>query len=259
LHAVIAAGAGVYLSIAAVSLLNTARLNRWIDPLVSVSTGVLLSAALLHLLPEAFDSQAGQHHGLFAWLLGGLLGFFMLEKLSLLRHSHHHEHDGHDHAHGYDAEHAGKGGVVILVGESIHNFADGLLVAGAFLVDVRFGWLTAFSIFIHSVPQHVGDFIVLLNAGVSRVRALVYLAASGLASMAGAFLGMNVLRDRLDILPFALVLAASSFLYIAVADLIPQMQRRLRWQEALLQCVLIAAGVLLISMIAGELHHHHAH
>lgn len=260
LKAVVAAGAGVYISILAVSLISRKLLDRSIEPLVSISTGVLLSAALLHLLPEAFDTrQAGAHHGLFAWLLGGLLGFFVLEKLSLLRHSHHHEHDGHDHAHGYDAEHAGQGGVLILVGESIHNFADGLLVAAAFLVDDRFGWLTAFSILVHSVPQHVGDFIVLLNAGVQRTRALMVLISAALASMMGAFAGVHWLSQMQHVLPYALVLAASSFLYIAVADLIPQMQRRLKIREALSQVVLIAAGVLLISFIAGELHHHHAH
>lgn len=259
LKAVLAAGAGVYLSILAVSLLGRRLLNRSIEPLVSVSTGVLLAAALLHLLPEAFDVRRENQHTLFAWLLGGLLGFFVLEKLSLLRHSHHHEHDGHDHAHGFDAEHAGEGGVLILVGESIHNFADGLLVAAAFLVDDRFGWLTAFSILVHSVPQHVGDFIVLLNAGVNRVKALAVLATAAVASMLGAVVGVHWLKDMPDVLPYALVLAASSFLYIAVADLIPQMQRRLKVGEAAAQIVLIAAGVLVISLIAGELHHHHAH
>lgn len=260
LKAVLAAGAGVYLSILAVSLLGARVLNRSIEPLVSVSTGVLLSAALLHLLPEAFDagSHVG-HHNLFAWLLGGLLGFFVLEKLSLLRHSHHHEHDGHDHAHGFDAEHAGQGGVLILVGESIHNFADGLLVAAAFMVDDRFGWLTAFSILAHSVPQHVGDFIVLLNAGVKRQRAFLVLLTAAVASMLGAFVGIQWFSQMQDVLPYALVLAAASFLYIAVADLIPQMQRRLQIREGLSQVVLIGAGVLLISLIAGELHHHHAH
>ncbi len=256
--AVLAAGAGVYISILAVSLLGSRLLNRSIEPLVSVSTGVLLSAALLHLLPEAFDVTRGNAHSLFAWLLGGLLGFFVLEKLSLLRHSHHHEHDGHDHAHGYDAEHAGEGGVLILVGESIHNFADGLLVAAAFLVDDRFGWLTAFSILVHSIPQHVGDFIVLLNAGVKRVKALMVLAVAALASMLGAVVGIHWLKSMPEVLPYALVLAASSFLYIAVADLIPQMQRRLKVGEALGQVAMIGAGVFVISLIAGELHHHHA-
>ncbi len=259
LMVMLASAAGVYCSLAALSLLSQKRLNQWIDPLVSISTGVLLSAALLHLLPEAFDTQKGQHHSLFAWLLGGLLGFFVLEKLSLLRHSHHHEHDGHDHAHGYDAEHAGQGGIVILVGESIHNFGDGLLIASAFLVDTRVGWLTAFSILMHAIPQHLGDFLVLLNAGVSRVRALGYLCLTGLASMFGAVLGVTWLKDQPEVLPYALVLAASSFLYIAVADLIPQMQRRLKLREAVSQVVLIGAGVFLISLIAGELHHHHLH
>ncbi len=253
----LAAGAGVYLSIFLVFLLGKICLQRWIDPLVSVSTGVLLSAALLHLLPEAFDRSQGNHHPLFAWLLGGLLGFFVLEKLSLLRHNHHHEQDGHNHAYGFDAEHAGRGGFLILLGESIHNFGDGLLIASAFLADQRFGWLTAFSILMHAIPQHLGDYLVMINAGLSRCRALVYLILAGLASMFGAFLGLTYLKDKAEVLPLALVLASASFLYIAVADLIPQMQRRLQIREGLSQIVLIGLGVTMIALIAGELHHHH--
>ena len=250
-----AAFLGTACSLSAAAWLGFGRLSKMIEPMVSLSTGVLLSTALLHLLPEAFDSP-GDHHIKFAWLLGGLLLFFVLEKLSLFRHSHHHEHDGHDHSHGFDAEHAGRGGILIVVGDSIHNFADGLLIASAFLVSPEMGVLTTLSIALHELPQQTGDFLVLTNAGIERKRAFILMSIAGLAAIAGALIGYTILDNLNDILPYALILAAASFMYIAVADLIPQMQRRLKLREALSQLQWIALGVLIIWLVATQLHHH---
>ena len=152
--------------------------------LVSLSTGVLLGTALLHVLPEAFESHASPH-ALFLTLLGGLLFFFLLEKAELYRHGHHHEHDDHHHHHGFDKEQAGRGGWSVLVGDSIHNFCDGVLIAGAFLVDPGVGLFTALAIIAHEIPQEVGDYIVLINAGFSRAKALMYNALSGAAAVLG--------------------------------------------------------------------------
>ena len=129
---------------------------------------------------------------LFGTLLGGLLFFWLLEKAELYRHAHHHEGDGHGHHHHFDAQQAGRGGWSVLVGDSIHNFCDGVIIAAAFLADTRLGVVTALAIVAHEIPQEVGDYIVLLNAGFSRRKALAYNALSGLAAVAGGVLGYFV-------------------------------------------------------------------
>lgn len=227
----------------------------YLHHMVSFSVGVLLSVALLHTLPEAFE--AGTSPGaLFALLLAGLLGFFVLEKLSLIRHDHHHEHDGHNHPPGHDSHQAGKGGLAILVGDGLHNFCDGILIAAAFLTDPALGWLTALSIIAHEIPQELGDFIVLVNAGFSRRRALLCNVLSSLLAMLGGVLGYCILRESMALVPYVLVLAASSFIYIAVADLMPQMQERTRLRESLPQFVLVAAGVVTVLLVTAPLHQH---
>ncbi|MFN7835301.1 MAG: ZIP family metal transporter [Burkholderiaceae bacterium] len=248
-----AAALGTAVSLGAAAWLGLGRLSRLLEPMVSLSTGVLLATALLHLLPEAFE-RAAEPSFVFAWLLSGILLFFMLEKLSLIRHNHHHEHDGHQHHKGYDAEHAGRGGLLIVLGNGMHNFADGLLIASAFLVDPRLGWMTTLSVALHQLPQQAGDFLVLLNAGLGRRRAFLLMSVTGVMALAGAALGLLLLDDMNRVLPYALVLAAASFLYIAVADLIPQMQRRLQWRQALQQFLLLGVGVAAIAVLARYLH-----
>lgn len=251
----LAASLGTAVAIGASAWLSFRSIAQTLGPMVSLSTGVLLGTSLLHLLPEAID-RGMNHHVLFAWLLGGLLFFFVLEKFALLRHSHHHEHDGHGHHHGFDEHEAGKGGLLIVVGDSIHNFADGLLIASAFLVDEKLGLLTTLSIALHEIPQQTGDFLVLLNAGISRRKALCLMAIAGCAAVLGALLGYTVLGQATGVLPVALVLASASFLYVAVADLIPEMQRKASLREGSVQLVFIGAGVLLVAYLANLLHHH---
>ena len=166
-------------SVLAAAWLSLSLLSGLINRLVSVSAGLLLGSAVLNLIPEAFESGADLHA--LAWaLLLGLIGFFVLEKLSVLRHSHHHEGDGHHHHHGHDREEAGPGGLLILVGDGIHNFADGVMIAAAFIADPALGWLTTAAIAAHEIPQEIGDFIILINAGYARGRALLYNVLSGL-------------------------------------------------------------------------------
>jgi zinc and cadmium transporter len=236
--------AGGVLSVLIAAMLTVHVLGRVVKSLVSLSVGVLLGTALLHVLPEAFESQASAQ-ALFATLLGGLLFFFLLEKAELYRHGHHHEGDDphHHHQHGFDAEQAGSGGWSVLLGDGIHNFCDGLIIAAAFLADTRLGVVTALAVIAHEIPQEVGDFIVLLNAGFSRAKALLFNALSGLAAVAGGVLGYFLVGPWESLFPYLLVVAASSFIYVAVADLLPQLQRRLSLRDTLAQLGWIAAGL----------------
>ncbi len=239
--------AGGLLSVLVAASLTLALLGRLVNRLVSLSVGVLLGTSLLHVLPEAFASGVDPHR-LFATLLGGLLFFFLLEKAELFRHGHHHEGDGHAHAHHFDREQAGRGGWSVLVGDSIHNFCDGVIIAAAFLADHRLGAITSLAVIAHEIPQETGDFIVLLNAGFGRGRALAFNALSGLASVAGGVLGYFVVGPWQGLFPYLLVAASSSFIYVAVADLVPQLQKPLPWRDAASQLGWIGVGLALVSL-----------
>lgn len=232
-------------------MFSFALLSKMVERMVSLSVGIMLSTALLHALPEAFESNADPR-SLFAALLGGLLTFFMLEKLAILRHSHHHEGDGHHHAHGHDAREAGKSGWMILIGDGMHNFTDGILIAAAFLANPQLGIVTGFAIIAHEIPQEIGDFIVLLNAGFSRLRAYVFNLLCSLMAVAGGLLGYFTLDRASGLIPYVLVFASSGFLYISVSDLMPQMQRRATVRESVPQVLLIGAGVLLVLFLTVQ-------
>jgi zinc and cadmium transporter len=244
--------AGV-VSITAAAVFSFTLLSKVVERMVSLSVGIMLSTSLLHALPEAFESKASPH-SLFATLLGGLLAFFLLEKLAILRHSHHHEHDGHHHHHGHDKHEAGKAGWMILVGDGMHNFTDGILIAAAFLANPELGLVTGLAIIAHEIPQEIGDFIVLLNAGFSRTRAYVYNLICSLLAIAGGLLGYYTLDRASSLIPYVLVFASSGFIYIALSDLMPQMQRRATLRETVPQVLLIAAGVAIVVFLVG--HHH---
>lgn len=246
--------AGGVLSVLIAAGLTVAVLGRLVRHLVSLSAGLLLGVALLHVLPEAFESGAGAH-GLFLALLGGLMFFFLLEKAELYRHGHHHEGDGHHHHHDFDQQQAGRGGWAVLVGDGIHNFCDGIIIAAAFLADTRLGLVTATAVIAHEIPQEVGDYVVLLNAGLSRARALAYNAISGLAAVVGGVVGYFVVGPWEALFPYLLVVAASSFIYVAVADLLPQLQRRLPMRQTMAQIAWIGAG-LAIAFTMQALHGH---
>ncbi len=242
-------------SILAAAWLSMRLLAGLVRQLVSLSAGLLLGTSVLHLLPEALE-QAHDLHALAWTLLATLIGFFVLEKLAVLRHSHHHEGDGHGHHHGHDRHEAGPGGMLILVGDSIHNFTDGVLIAAAFLADAQLGWLTTVAIAAHEVPQEIGDFIVLLNAGYSRRRALLYNLVSGLGAVAGGLVGYAFLADSVGALPYAITVAAGSFVYIALADLVPGMHKELKRRESVVQFVLLCAGIALAALLSASMHAH---
>lgn len=255
LYIVLATTAGGLLSVTIAASVTLALLGRLVRHLVSLSVGVLLGTALLQVLPEAFESKV-EPQRLFITLLAGLLFFFLLEKAELYRHGHHHEGDGHEHHHHFDAEQAGRGGWSVLLGDSIHNFCDGIIIAAAFLADARLGVVTSLAIIAHEIPQEVGDYIVLLNAGFTRRKALLYNALSGLAAVAGGVLGYLVVGPWEALFPYLLVAASSSFVYVAVADLLPQLQRRLPLRSTLAQLAWIAAGLGVVVLARTLLHSH---
>jgi zinc and cadmium transporter len=249
---VIATAIGGVLSVGVAAALTLAVLTKIVHHLVSLSAGVLLATALLDVLPEAFSAKAPPQ-ALFATLLGGLLFFFLLEKAELYRHTHHHEGDEHHHHHGFDRQQAGRGGWSVILGDSIHNFCDGIIIAAAFLADTRLGLVTSLAIIAHEIPQEVGDYIVLLNAGFSRGRALFFNALSGLAAVAGGVIGYFVVGPWQAYFPYLLVVAASSFVYVAVADLIPQLQHRLTLQETAAQLFWLATGLGIVVLAMTQL------
>jgi zinc and cadmium transporter len=230
---------------------------RLVPVLVSYAVGALLGAVFLDILPHLFEEtkDPARTAGL---ILGGLLAFFVLEKLLLWRHHHHHGIEGEvpaAHAHGSDDR--GRSGLMIVLGDSFHNFTDGVLIAGAFLADVRLGIVTAAAIVAHEVPQEVGDFLVLLHSGYSKSRALAMNALSSLASVAGALLGYFALSLAQAWIPAILAIAAASMIYVAVADLIPGLHRRARLGETAAQVAFIALGIATIWGVREVLGHAH--
>jgi zinc and cadmium transporter len=231
-------------------------LSKWLNRLVSFSIGALLTTSFLHLLPESIEKFQGDVHLIFYTLLAGIFLFFLLERFSLLRHSHHHEGDGHSHHHGFDHHHAGKGGWSMVLGTAIHGFSDGVLIVSAFLIDHQLGWLTTLSIAAHELPNRLGAFVVLLSSGMSR-RAAFW---KSLISCMGGWLGlllMLLIREQVQsILPFLTVLAASSFIYIAMADLIPQVQQKGSIRIFFIDMLMIFLGSAGVMLIASLVHIH---
>jgi len=220
--------------------------------LVSFATGALLGAAFLGLLPHALASvNSSDTHVIPMAVLLGLLGFFILEKLVLWRHCH----ADHCEVHAPDQQSRDHStGTMILIGDSLHNFLDGILIAAAFLTDIHLGVVTSVAVAAHEIPQEVGDFAVLLHSGFSRSRAFLYNVLTSLTTVIGGVLSYFALQPMQAALPYILAIAASSFIYIAVADLIPTLHQRVEGKAALQQVVLIAAGILLIYSAHSTLH-----
>jgi len=231
---------------------------------ISFAIGALLAVAFWGLIPEAFAIvNPEQFQALSGTILAGILGFFVLEKLLIWRHCHYgsceaHGEEGlsgdHAHSHGHSHSNAKSAGALIILGDSIHNFVDGVLIAAAFLTDVQLGIVTSLAVAAHEIPQEVGDFAILLDSGYSRGKALFYNILASLTTVLGGVLAYFSLEDLHDSLPYFLALAASSFIYIAVADLIPSLHTKTDMKTSLQQIALIAAGVLLICSLHGIAH-----
>ena len=241
--------AGGVLSVCAAALALFLRAS-WIPMLVSYAIGALLGAAFLEVIPHAFEH--GDPHTAALAILGGILVFFLLEKLLLWRHSHD-EHEvvaqaAHDH---------GRSGALIVVGDTIHNFLDGILIAAAFLQSTQLGIITALAIVAHEIPQEVGDFVILLNSGYSKLKAFWLNILSSGATLLGGVLGYFALQVLQGWTPVLLGIVAASMIYVAVADLIPGLHRRPELRATLSQSILIALGIgsiVLARALIGGLH-----
>ena len=257
----VAAGVG---SVWLAALLGFAMLARFTQHMLSLAAGALLATAFMHLLPEAFESQASAKE-LFALLLAGLVFFFLLDKAELWHHGHEHrqpdphaeaEHSGHahhDHAH---CQALRSGGWTVLAGDSVHAFGDGILIASAFLADTRLGVVTALAVLAHEVPHHMGDLVVLRQTSGTQRAALVKVSLAGTVTALGGVLGYFLLSQFDGLLPYFLVAASSSFVYVALADLIPQLQKRLGLRETAAQVGWLLAGIALVTVVSGLAHRH---
>ena len=216
--------------------------------LLSFATGTVLATALIGLLPEAIE-QASVRTVSFT-VLGGVVVFFVLESLVIWRHAHA---DGHGHAH-HPGEHqhalsAIKPANLILIGDAFHNFVDGVAVAAAFLASPPLGVATAVAVIGHEIPQELGDFVLLLEGGFSRAKALLWNGLSGLATLAGALLAYVALAQATWVVPYALAVAASGFLYIGLADLVPGLHGRRGAASGILQFLMMLLGIAIIAFI----------
>jgi zinc and cadmium transporter len=250
---VLASIAGGVLSAGAAALALFVR-AAWVQTLVSFAIGALLGAAFLEVIPHAFEH--GEAHVVAGSILGGILAFFLMEKLLLWRHSHEVDDDEvpAGTAHGHDR---GRSGALIVVGDTIHNFLDGILIAAAFLQSTQLGVVTALAIVAHEIPQEVGDFLILLHSGYSRAKAFVLNMLSSCATLVGGALGYYALQVVEGWTPVLLGIVAASMIYVAVADLIPGLHRRTALRATVSQTALIGLGIgaiALVRALLGDLH-----
>jgi len=262
LSATLVAGIG---SVWIAALLGFGVLSRYTAHMLSLAAGALLATAFMHLLPEAFESQAGARE-LFATLLLGLVFFFLLDKAELYHHAHEqghaghgHDHAGHAHDHGHAHHHhgTGRGGSwAVLAGDGLHAFGDGILIASAFLAGPKLGVLAALAVLAHEVPHHMGDLVVLRHSSANPRAALVKVSLAGAVTALGGLVGYLLVGQLHDLLPYFLVIAASSFIYVALADLIPQLQRRLSLPATAAQVAWLMVGIALVALVSSVAHQH---
>ncbi|MGB3069745.1 MAG: ZIP family metal transporter [Ottowia sp.] len=264
------------------AVLSFGVLARYTQHMLSLAAGALLATAFTHLLPEAFESHVDAH-SLFLVLLGGLIFFFLLDKAELWHHGHEHApalptlaeamHDGadtshqhshaeHEHTHGHGHAHGHQhqgGGWAVLAGDSVHCFGDGVLIASAFMADMRLGVLAALAVLAHEVPHHMGDLAVLRGSSSNRRAALTKVSLAGAVTALGGLVGYALVGQMHEWLPYFLVIASSSFIYVALADLIPQLQKRLSAPQTLAQLTWLAIGMGLVVLVGnlGGAHEHH--
>lgn len=263
--ATLAAGIG---SVWVAAALSFGALGRYTQHMLSMAAGALLATAFMHLMPKAFESQAGARE-LFATLLAGLIFFFLLDKAELWHHGHEHsrghahghsrDHAEHSHSHANHADAPKAGSWAILTGDSVHCFGDGILIASAFMADYRLGWVAALAVLAHEVPHHMGDLVVLNHnkaQGDKSNAALVKVSLAGAVTAVGGLVGYWLVDQLQAYLPYFLVIASSSFIYVALADLIPQLQKRLSFKQTMAQIAWLSVGILLVTWVSGVAHNH---
>jgi len=266
--ATLAAGIG---SVWLAAWLSFGVISRYTQHMLSLAAGALLATAFLHLLPEAFEAGAAAHV-LFAVLLLGLVFFFLLDKAELWHHGHEHHHEHHDSAHdGAHSSHAhaghahghshgpAAGGWAVLAGDSVHCFGDGILIASAFIADLQLGVLAALAVLVHEVPHHMGDLVVLRSSTGTRQAAIIKVSLAGAVTALGGAVGYVLVDALHDFLPYFLVVASSSFIYVALADLIPQLQRQLSARETGAQVFWLIIGMAMVTGVGLLAQTGHAH
>lgn len=232
--------------------LPAATRDRVLPHAVSFATGTLLATALIALVPHAVEGAGrDQVHGVGLALLAGIAIFFVLEKFLLWRHCHT---EAVESAQAHEQHRHDSSGWLVLVGDGLHNFVDGVLIAAAFLTDFHLGVVTTFAIQVHEIPQEVGNVAVLVHSGFSRRQALGWNVLSSLTAVAGGLVGWAALRESLAMLPYVLAVAAASLLYVAVADLIPGLHRRTDLRASLAQVAWIAVGVAVVMFAESQIH-----
>ncbi len=266
---------GGILSVAGAALVALNARATAIPMLISYAIGAMLGAVFLEILPEAIKVASNVQY-MTGTVLFGILLFFTLEKLVIWRHCHgdhcevhaiHTEEDcpethshttkykqvstkqplmnlhaASHHAHSHAHDH-GRSGMMVMIGDTFHNFVDGILIASAFMVDVKVGIVTAIAIIAHEIPQEVGDFLILLHSGYSKKQAFAFNLVSSFATVVGGAIAYFALSQVQGWIPTILGLAAASMLYVAVADLIPSLHKRTELHATISQLVLIACGV----------------
>lgn len=250
-------GGVLSVSAAAIVALNTRA--AWVPMLISYAIGALLGATFLEILPHAFE-LASNMENMAATVLFGILLFFVLEKLVLWRHCHGdeceaHAAPAHDHGHGHEHDH-GRSGLMIMIGDTFHNFVDGILIAAAFMTDFKLGAVTALAIIAHEIPQEVGDFLILLHSGYSKRQAFLFNLLSSAATLIGGAIAYFALQTVQEWVPAILGLAAASMIYVAVADLIPGLHKRPELRATVQQVTLIALGISSIWLVKWLLGDH---
>ncbi len=250
----LSAGVG---SVLLAALLTRALLARFTQHLLSLAAGALLATAFMHLLPEAFESHITPQV-LFMTLLAGLVFFFLLDKAELWHHGHEHgeeHHHHHDHAH-EQAPAGFAGSWAVLAGDSVHAFGDGILVAAAFMTNISLGAAASVAVLAHEIPHHMGDLAV-LQRGFGQGRAALFkLSLAGGVTVVGGLLGFFLIDGHEAWLPFMLVVASSSYVYVALADLIPQLQKRLSATATAMQVIWLLAGIALVTLATQLMHVH---
>jgi len=257
----LAAGIG---SVWLAAALSFGALGRYTQHMLSLAAGALMATAFMHLLPEAFESQAGAHD-LFMTLLIGVVFFFLLDKAELWHHGHEHHHAEeapHDHAHHHGHPHADtvtrvSGSWAVLTGDSVHCFGDGVLIASAFMADMRLGVIASLAVLAHEVPHHMGDLMVLRSGSTNKRAALVKVSLAGAVTALGGVVGYFLVSRLHAWLPLFLVVASSSFIYVALADLIPQLQKHLSARETAAQVAWLVSGIGLVMLVSGLAHSGH--
>ncbi len=277
--ATMAAGIG---SVWVAAALSFGALARYTQHMLSLAAGALLATAFMHLLPEAFEGQAGAK-ALFGTLLAGLIFFFLLDKAELWHHGHEHHHKplnaaesailpfsplishsavdcavhpehSHDHA-GHSHSHIPQpGSWALLTGDSVHCFGDGVLIASAFMADQRLGWVAALAVLAHEIPHHMGDLVVLNQSSSNKRIALVKVSLAGAVTAIGGLAGYWLVNRLQDYLPYFLVMVSSSFIYVALADLIPQLQKRLSFKQTAAQILWLGLGIGMVTLASSLAH-----